>query len=260
MVLLAEPTLLRQRTVPHAFTAPPEDVDQRVILNGMTWKDFEIMLVLRGDRGGVRMAFLNGAIELMSPSINHEGVKTMIGRLVEAYSDEEGFDLNGYGSWTLKNELLEKGAEPDECYVLGAAHKDVPELAIEVVWTRGGLNKLEIYRALGVGEVWIWERDRGISVYLLRDGSYEEVEASALLPDLDLKLVERFATSPNQSAGVREFRAALRAAPRRASAPVGRPASAPVRSPARPRKSVQSAPTARAAGSARTSAKRNGTK
>ncbi len=212
MVLLAEPTLLRQRSVPHAFTAPPEEVDQRVILHGMTWKDFEIMLALRGDRGGVRMAYLNGAIELMSPSINHEGVKKTIARIVEAYGDEQGLDLNGYGSWTLKNELLERGAEPDECYVLGVTHKDVPELAIEVVWTRGGLNKLEIYRALQVGEVWIWERDAGISVYLLRDGSYEEAEKSALLPDLDLKLVERFATSPNQAAGVREFRAALRSA------------------------------------------------
>lgn len=85
-------------------------------------------------------------------------------------------------------------------------------LAIEVVWTSGGLNKLEIYRSLGVGEVWIWERDRGIEVHLLRGGRYEKAPRSALLPELDLTLVERFATAPNQAQAVRAFRAALRGA------------------------------------------------
>lgn len=221
MAHLADPALLRHRALPQPAAEPPPDFDQRVILRGMTWKDYEIMLALRGDRAGVRMAYFNGEIELMSPSLNHEGVKTTIGRLVEAYADERGLDLNGYGSWTLKNALLERGLEPDECYVLGGSHKGVPELAIEVVWTRGGLNKLEIYRALGVGEVWIWERDSGITVHLLRDGSYAQAEKSALLPDLDLRLVERFATSENQSRGVREFRAALRTAPSTPRAPKG---------------------------------------
>lgn len=210
MELLAEPNLPPAKPTPGTSAAPPTDMDQRVILYGMTWKDYEILLAVRGDQSGVRMAYLNGAIELMSPSINHEGVKTTIGRLVETYADERGLELNGYGSWTLKNALVERGLEPDECYVLGEAHKDVPELAIEVVWTSGGLNKLEIYRALGVGEVWIWERHKGFTVHLLRDGRYEEAPRSALLPDLDLKLLERFAVSPSQSQAARAFRAALR--------------------------------------------------
>jgi hypothetical protein len=55
---------------------------------------------------------------------------------------------------------------------------------IDVVWTSGGLNKLEIYRRLGVGEVWVWERDVGITVHLLQEGHYAESPRSALLPDL----------------------------------------------------------------------------
>lgn len=210
MELLAEPTPPQPKPASRASPAPPPDMDQRVILRGMTWKDYEILLAVRGDRAGVRMAYLNGAIELMSPSINHEGVKTTIGRLVETYADERGVDLNGYGSWTLKNELVERGLEPDECYVLGGAHKSIPDLAIEVVWTSGGLNKLEIYRALGVGEVWIWERHAGFTIHLLRDGRYEEAPRSALLPDLDLTLLERFVLVENQSQAARAFRAALR--------------------------------------------------
>jgi Uma2 family endonuclease len=223
MPLLAEPALLRHRSVPQSPVAPPADMDQRVILYGMTWKDYELMLAIRGDRAGARMAYLNGAIELMSPSINHEGVKTTLARLVEAYAEEREIDLNGYGSWTLKNAFLERGLEPDECYVIGPARSEVPELAIEVVWTSGGLNKLEIYRALGVGEVWIWERGAGIKVHLLREGHYQQAEKSALLPDLDLSLLDRFAMSPNQSQAVREFRALVRAPQKKArSVPVGR--------------------------------------
>ena len=30
-------------------------MDQRVILYGMSWKDYEIMLAIRGDRAGVRI-------------------------------------------------------------------------------------------------------------------------------------------------------------------------------------------------------------
>lgn len=218
MVLLAEPAVPQAKPAPSA--APPPDMDQRVILYGMTWKDYEILLAVRGDRAGARMAYLNGAIELMSPGINHEGVKKTLARLVEAYADERGLDLSGYGSWTLKNAMLERGLEPDECYVLGTERKEAPDLAIEVIWTSGGLNKLEIYRALGVPEVWIWERYKGFTVHLLRDGRYEEAPRSVLLPEIDLKLLEKLAVSQNQPQAVREFRAALRskrgkAAPRR---------------------------------------------
>lgn len=190
--------------------APPPDIDQRVTLRGMRWKDYEILLAVRGDRSGVRMAYLNGAIELLSPSRDHERIKTTIARLVESYADDRGPDLNGYGSWTLKNAIAERGLEPDECYVIGEAHKHAPDLAIEVVWTSGGVDKLQIYRAIAVGEVWLWERDTGITVHLLRDGRYEVAPRSALLPELDLELLGKLATSPNQAQAVRAFRAALR--------------------------------------------------
>jgi len=65
-----------------------------------------------------------------------------------------------------------------------------PDLIIEVVWTRGGLDKLEIYRRLGIAEVWSWKRDE-ISVHVLVEGQYETRTRSAFLPELDLDLVCR---------------------------------------------------------------------
>lgn len=186
-------------------------LDQRVILRGTTWSQFETLLAIRGDGAGARLYFLEGEIELMSPSRNHEGIKTTIGRLVEAYADEMGLDLNGYGSWTLKNVLRERGAEPDECYVLGAGveHRDTPDLAIEVMWTSGGLDKLSLYAGLGVRELWVWRHPGAIDVHVLHGEHYERVPQSQLLPALDIEQLAGFLGYASQSQAVRAYRAAL---------------------------------------------------
>lgn len=110
------------------------------------------------------------------------------------------------GSWTIKSAPHERGVEPDECYTLGdPRHKDRPDLAIEVVWTSGGIGKLEIYRGLGVPEVWQWCEGR-MQVFLLGDDGYHEADRSPLLDQLDVALVARLAT-----AAPREALEALRA-------------------------------------------------
>ncbi len=187
----------------------PESVDQRVTLHGVTWEQYEAVLRMRGDGGGVRVAFLEGELELTSPSRNHEAIKTTIARLVEAWADASEVDLNGIGSWTLKEAAKARGIEPDECYVRGSARgRKVPDLAIEVVWTSGGLDKLEIYAGLGVREVWIW-RKSALQVHVLRQGRYRLAKRSRLLPELDLPLLTRFVKPDNQAAAVRAYRAAL---------------------------------------------------
>ena len=201
----AAPTAAPERARPR-----PEDTDQHVVLNGMTWKDYEIILAVRGDRAGVRMYYLKGAIELMSPSRSHEGIKKTLARLLEAWCDEKGVELSGYGSWTLKSAPKERGAEPDECYIVGETNKDVPDLAIEVIWTHGGLDKLEIYRGLDVGEVWVWDQEHGLRVFVLRGERYEPQARSEVLPDLDLTWLASFLDRPTQSQAVRALREALR--------------------------------------------------
>jgi Uma2 family endonuclease len=198
--------------VPARLRASLEDADQHVILNGMTWKDYEILLAVRGDRAGVRLYYLNGAIELMSPTRSHEDVKTTLARLLYAYCEERDIELSGYGSWTLRNAPKERGAEPDECYLVGSTDRDVPDLAIEVIWSHGGLDKLEIYRGLGVAEVWVWDRDAGLRVFALSDQGYEPAEKSRFFPGLDPRWLASFLEQPTQSQAVRALRSALRAA------------------------------------------------
>jgi Uma2 family endonuclease len=191
-------------------TPPPREEDQRIFMRGVTWSEYETLLAVRGERAGIRIAYLKGDLEIMSPSIDHEGIKKTLARLLEAYAEERNIDLNGYGSWTIKSAPKERGVEPDECYIIGTERKASPDLAIEVVWTHGGLDKLEIYRGLGVREVCIW-RDDAITVFELRDGNYRAIPRSGLLPQLDLALLVGFLDRPSQTQAVRDFRAALRA-------------------------------------------------
>jgi len=193
-----------------ARPAPALDGDQRVYLHDVTWDGYEAILAIRGDRSGVRITYLEGELEIMSPSRGHERIKKTLARLVEAYAEERGLELGGVGSWTIKKESEERGAEPDECYVLGPIEgREQPDLAIEVVWTSGGIDKLEVYRGLGVKEVWFWE-EGVISVHELVGRVYEPRPRSVLFPDLDLATLAAFAEKPLQTQAVREYRAWLR--------------------------------------------------
>ena len=134
----------------------------------------------------------------------------MIGQLVGAWCDERGVDVTAYGAWLLESKDELRGVEPDECFVMGdVADPKRPDLAIEVVWTSGGIDKLEIYRALGVGEVWFW-KDGEMKLFALRDGAYVAVEESAVLVGIDLALLLRFVDVTPMTRAIREFRAALR--------------------------------------------------
>lgn len=197
----------------HVEHGRAREEDQRVFLHGLSWPEFEAFLAMKGDQPGVRVHYLWGELELMSPSKKHEGIAKMLARLVEAYAEERGLSLNGFKSWTLKREVAESGAEPDECYILGDPEgREKPDLAIEVIWTSGGLDKLAIYRGLGVPEVWFWE-EAAVVPYVLREGGYELRPRSLLLPGLDLEALARLAERPDQTEAVREFRARLRAEP-----------------------------------------------
>src|SRR5689334_9437733 len=93
--------------------------DHMVVIRNAAWSDYQRLLELRGDRSVPRMAYLEGALQLMSPSQDHESLKSVIGRLVEVWCLENGIEFSAFGSWTLESKDDERGAEPDECYVFG---------------------------------------------------------------------------------------------------------------------------------------------
>lgn len=183
--------------------------DSLIVLQGASWADYQRILELRGEHASPRIAFLEGALQLVSPSRRHDFVKSMLGRLVEAWCMEHETDVTPYGSWTLENKEAERGVEPDECYVVGDDPDPTqPDLAIEVVITSGGVDKLEIYRKLGVREVWFWEAGQ-LSLHALRGEAYESIAASELLEGIDLAQLLRFVDVQPMTRAVRAYRAEL---------------------------------------------------
>ena len=192
------------------FDALPEvDQDQRVLIHQMSWWQYETVLAVRGDNPVPRIAYAHGTIELMSPCHRHEERKSLLGRLVEAYTFERGIYFVPWGSTTLENQSLEKGAEPDESYAFSKGAKG-PDLAIEAVLTSGGLDKLDLYARLGVPEVWFWF-ESGVEAYRLEDGRYRQIEESSVLPGLRIEVIDEYARREDVIEAVMAFRRALSA-------------------------------------------------
>lgn len=182
--------------------------DQRILLSNTTWEHFEAELAFRGERSAPRISFLDGALEILRPSRDHERIKSYLGRLVEAYALERGIVFSPFGSWTLRARPKQAGVEPDECYLFHDLGRETPDLVIEVVWTSGGIDKLEAYRRLGVPEVWSW-KDDALHVWVLEGDAYEQRATSLALPGLDLVLLASLVDRPSAYHAVKELRAAM---------------------------------------------------
>lgn len=185
------------------------DTDHRVQLHGVTWDEYETILSIRGDAPGVRITYLEGELEFTSPSRSHELIKSMIGRLLELYLLVNKLRLEGCGTWTVRQRDRDRGAEADECYILTQGEHDRPDLAIEVVWTHGGIDKLETWRGLAVPEVWIWEAGQ-IRIFELRNDRFHERTGSGSLPDLDLEEMMSFVVLTNQTGAANAYFERLR--------------------------------------------------
>ncbi|MBG1268107.1 Uma2 family endonuclease [Nostoc sp. WHI] len=198
-----------------------DDPEERFISSGVSWESYESLLAKLENNSHYRVTYLDGILEIVSPSIRHERIKTNLGMLLERFFYNKRIRFVPMGSSTFKNKAKKAGAEPDECYCIGE-EKSVPDLAIEVVMTSGNINKLEIYRRLGVAEVWFWERNQ-FKLYHLRDNSqtelatvypdtygYEQIVASEILPGLDISLLERCISISDSIQAVDEFEQGLK--------------------------------------------------
>ncbi|MDY6782812.1 MAG: Uma2 family endonuclease [Cyanobacteriota bacterium] len=182
--------------------------DNCLTVSGISWTQLEMLETAFAEIAGVRLVYLDSILEIMTLSPEHEEYKCTFRALVEAYLRENKIRFYMKGSPTLGSEEKKAKKEPDESYNIGTK-KETPDLALEVVFTSGGINKLELYQRLEVPEVWFWE-DGVLSLYHLRDNGYERINRSELLPDLDIELLSRYITYHDQYDAVEEFTQILR--------------------------------------------------
>ncbi|MEG4068171.1 Uma2 family endonuclease [Microcoleus sp. Pol11C2] len=137
-----------------------------MLFPGLSWEQFKTLEPML-DIPGVRLSFLDGILEIQKKAGRKDEIaKGRIGALVETYLLNAGFGYTPTGSLTLENESRQVKCEADKSYELGT-DRERPDLAIEVVVTSGGIDKLKPYKRLQIPEVWFWENSR-LSLYALR--------------------------------------------------------------------------------------------
>jgi Uma2 family endonuclease len=165
--------------------------EQRTILNNISWSTFEAILKETGDKRGYRFAYDGDVLEIMTPLYEHENPRVQLDRFIAILAEELEIEIKSAGSMTLKRSLLRKGIEPDNCYyiqseplvkdkqTLSLETDPPPDLAIEIDITHSSINKLELYAALGVTELWRYN-GQIIKFYHLQNQDYQESELSPI--------------------------------------------------------------------------------
>ncbi|NJL46981.1 MAG: Uma2 family endonuclease [Leptolyngbyaceae cyanobacterium SM2_5_2] len=175
----------------------------RVILRNISWPTYQALVRDFEAEPAMRLTYDSGSLEIRMPLDPHETYKKLLGRLIESATEEFGLEVRSLGSRTCDREDLAKGLEPDQCYYIQneALVRDVeridltqyppPDLAVEIDITSSSLNRLAIYAALGVPELWRYDGSTLI-IYGLHDGEYSQQEASSALPSLKAADLARF--------------------------------------------------------------------
>lgn len=193
-----------------------QDSEDRYSTDGVSWQHYEALLARLGDSPGFRVTYLDEVLEIVSPSLRHEGTKSRIGDLLLLYFLETDTSYYPKGSTTFRQQERRGGTEADESYCIGT-DKALPDLVIEVVIISGGISRLEVYNRLQVPEVWFWHQER-FALYHLREDTphtfirtygYEEITHSELLLHFDIELLAAYVRHPNPLIAAKEFRQRL---------------------------------------------------
>lgn len=198
---------------------------QRFVLSSVTWRSYERLLRVFADQPGVRLTYDRGVLELMTLSHEHENQDRLLGRFIVVLTEELGLALKSGGSTTLRRRKRRRGLEPDECYWIAretlVRKRDAidlrvdpaPDLAVEIDITRSSINRMAIYAALNVPEVWRFDGQALTFHVLGAAGQYAESSHSLTFPQLtpdDLLAFLNLRGQMDENAIVRQFRTWVR--------------------------------------------------
>lgn len=199
--------------------------ERRFVIPGVGWDGYQTLLDLIGDRP-IRLTYDRGDVELMSPSFLHARYRNLWRYAVTAITEELDIPMVAAGSTTFHAKWVDRGLDPVESFFLANAYRlretdeidlaidPPPDLAIEIEITRSALDRLGIYAALGVPEVWRFDGER-LTVHVLgEEGAHRESPSSSAFPFVPMEEVARFVRehdANNDTRWGRAFRAWVRA-------------------------------------------------
>ncbi len=198
--------------------------EQHFRLSAVSWEGYMHLAQAFAGRH-VRMAYDRGELEIITVSLGHDGDKSLLARLIEVITEEMCIDIKSGGSTTLNREDLERGLEGDECWWIRHEQqvrnlRDIdlnrnppPDLALEVEISRSALNRMGIYAAIGVPEVWRWD-GQTLTIHVLgAAGNYGDSALSLSFPFLPVGELGRFMQmlrTMSETSVVRSFREWIR--------------------------------------------------
>jgi Uma2 family endonuclease len=184
-----------------ALRQRPEE--SRVLISAVDWNDYLALGRALEDRPNLRLTYDRGALEIMTTSHEHEAWKKRLNRLIEMLLDELGMPFESGGNMTFQREDLACGIESDDCYWIAnepamRGRDDFkplldppPDLALEIEYSRSALNRMAIYAALRIPEVWRYD-GRRLSVHVLVGNGYVEQDQSPTFPVLPVRDIPQF--------------------------------------------------------------------
>jgi Uma2 family endonuclease len=200
------------------------DESQRLVLHDISWRRYLRLLDIFNGHN-IRLTYDEGTLEIMTLSSEHERYKRLLDRLIYALADEFDKAVASYGSTTLKSGREAKGLEPDECYWFkdeqtvrfmkrfDPRRYPPPELVVEIDVTHSSVDRLSIYAAFLVPEVWRYDGQNLTCLWLNQTGGYTAHERSRVFPNLAIADVAHYlalAATIGEMDMVRQFRAWVR--------------------------------------------------
>ncbi|MCE7874947.1 Uma2 family endonuclease [bacterium CPR1] len=184
--------------------------ENRVLLPTCSWEAYDRLLADHQDQSGPRFTYDRGRLEITSPGPAHERASEFVRLLIFAAGEELDIDVFGLGSATQRSPELERGVEPDSSFSF--RDSDHPDLAVEIEVSRSSLDKLPIFAALNIQEVWRYDLNR-LTIFRLEGSAYRQTERSSFLPLTSAEITEQLSRAGDRShvAWLRDLRAWLRA-------------------------------------------------
>jgi len=192
-------------------------------LSGIDWKTYSGILHAFAEQPGYKITYDRGELEIMSPSLEHDDAGRFLVMMVQVLTEELGLPFKAGGGATLRRRLRQRGIEADECFWIANAHRMAgvqrlnlrihppPDLAIEVDVSHSSLNRLAIYAALRVPEVWRLDGDTLFFYSLIPGQGYLAVPTSRSIPLVNpadvLGFLQQARQSVDNNVVIRQFRA-----------------------------------------------------
>ncbi|WP_416667253.1 Uma2 family endonuclease [Egbenema bharatensis] len=171
--------------------------EQRVVLSNVSWTQFEELLQELGIERQARLTYRRGQLELMTPIPEHDRCHKLLESFIMVLVDEFSLPVTEVAPVLLTHVEMGYASEPDACYYfreepalknqteIDLTRLPAPDLVVEVALTKSNIEKLPIYAALGIPEVWRYITTAGekvlegkLLIYQLQDGQYQQTPTS----------------------------------------------------------------------------------